>query len=126
MLLFLILLGSLKGFSQDANEALKKVDKQFFIENKGQWNPEVLFLAEVNGLNTWITKGGVTFDFYNTETLPQLNTEVAFQNVERNKLVRKTGQVVKLTLQNSNSHVSIEGNEKSNQKGKWVFRPHLR
>ena len=113
MLLFLILLGSLKGFSQDANEALKKVDKQFFIENKGQWNPEVLFLAEVNGLNTWITKGGVTFDFYNTETLPQLNTEVAFQNVERNKLVRKTGQVVKLTLQNSNSHVSIEGNEKS-------------
>jgi hypothetical protein len=38
-----------------------------FIENKGQWNPEVQFLAKMNGINAWITKSGVVYDFNKIE-----------------------------------------------------------
>ena len=35
-----------------------------FIENKGQWNSEILFLASFNNLNVWITKKGLVYDSY--------------------------------------------------------------
>ncbi|MBX3164787.1 MAG: hypothetical protein KF900_09915 [Bacteroidetes bacterium] len=41
--------------------------QQFFIENKGQWHADVLYLVRTGGLDAWITKAGVTYDFYATE-----------------------------------------------------------
>lgn len=38
-----------------------------FIENKGQWNSDVLFAARLKGMSAWIKKDGVVFDFYKTE-----------------------------------------------------------
>ncbi|MCX7652374.1 MAG: SBBP repeat-containing protein [Bacteroidia bacterium] len=35
-----------------------------FIENRGQWAPEVLYLWSQAGLNAWITRSGVVYDFY--------------------------------------------------------------
>lgn len=36
----------------------------YFIENKGQWPKNVLFLTKSNGVNTWITKEGVIYDYH--------------------------------------------------------------
>ncbi|MCS6789625.1 MAG: SBBP repeat-containing protein [Bacteroidia bacterium] len=36
----------------------------FFIQNKGQWDSQVLYLYRQPGLNAWITKQGVVYDFY--------------------------------------------------------------
>jgi len=33
-----------------------QINNNFFIQNKGQWNPEVKFLARIGGMNAWITK----------------------------------------------------------------------
>ena len=55
-ILFLILI-SAKLFSA-------KGDNCVFIENKGQWPKEVLFLLQSNGVDTWITKQGMTYDVY--------------------------------------------------------------
>ena len=48
-------------FSQSADKALNQVDKKYFIENKGQWDSEVLYLCRMGGLDAWITKSGVNY-----------------------------------------------------------------
>jgi hypothetical protein len=41
-----------------------------FIENRGQWPQDVLYLTQLNGLNAWITKQGITYDFYELNPFP--------------------------------------------------------
>lgn len=36
-----------------------------FIENKGQWPKEALFLGRSRGLDVWVTRNGVRYDAYN-------------------------------------------------------------
>ena len=35
-----------------------------FIENKGQWNSEVRYMARLRGMNVWLTDGGFVYDFH--------------------------------------------------------------
>jgi hypothetical protein len=51
----------------NAEQALQKTDRHFFIENKGQWHPDVLYLTRMGGLDVWITKYGVNYTFYKIE-----------------------------------------------------------
>lgn len=37
-----------------------------FIENRGQWNSEALFLAQAKGMSAWITPRGITLDLHRT------------------------------------------------------------
>ncbi len=54
--------------SMEANELLEnRSSKTFFIENKGQWPEEVKYLAEISGMNAWITDKGVVYDYYKIE-----------------------------------------------------------
>ncbi|MCS7075845.1 MAG: hypothetical protein NZ455_04010 [Bacteroidia bacterium] len=45
-----------------AQSALAKADRLFFIENKGQWHSDVLYLCRMGGLDFWITKYGVNYN----------------------------------------------------------------
>ncbi|GEM_PF-445781 len=40
---------------------------EFFIENKGQWDSEVLYLARIGGMHYWITKSGIVYDVFKIE-----------------------------------------------------------
>ena len=42
-------------------------NKNYFIENKGQWPEEVKYLAKIGGMNAWITNSGVVYDYYKIE-----------------------------------------------------------
>jgi hypothetical protein len=59
---------SLLTAEQNQQQALQQFNTKdksnFFIENKGQWDSEVLYLAKINGLNAWITKSGVVYDYF--------------------------------------------------------------
>ena len=66
LLLFQIIPGIITN-THASNRLVQRVDKSFFIENKGQWDEEVLFLAKIGGMNAWITKTGVVYDFYKLE-----------------------------------------------------------
>lgn len=44
-----------------------KIQNLYFIENKGQWHDDVLFLCRMGGLDAWITKYGVNYNFYKVE-----------------------------------------------------------
>ncbi len=58
-----------------AQNVLNSSNRGFFIENKGQWSAEVIYLAQIGGMNAWITKTGVIYDYYNIErTYDQIKT----------------------------------------------------
>jgi len=41
-----------------------------FIENKGQWDSRVKFLARSDGVDSWVTKDGVVYDFHKSVSGP--------------------------------------------------------
>ncbi len=53
---------------------------EFFIENKGQWDSEVLYLARIGGMHYWITKSGVVYDVFKME----INHQEFLENGEPN------------------------------------------
>ncbi|MCX7769406.1 MAG: MopE-related protein [Flavobacteriales bacterium] len=98
----------------DAQRALSGVDRQFFIENKGQWPQEVLYLARLGGLNAWITRSGVVYDFYQLK-----EKEGAKANAERplpQKFEEKDyslhGHVVRLNHTGAGAAASGQGQRK--------------
>ncbi|MBN2572812.1 MAG: SBBP repeat-containing protein [Ignavibacteriales bacterium] len=103
---FLLLLFTISNFiySQysEPTKELNKVDKTFFIENKGQWPEEVRYLANIKGMQTWITDFGVVYDFYSLE-IDKTNKENSdkFPNPE---ICKKIGNVVKLKLEGINNY----------------------
>jgi hypothetical protein len=58
----------LKGKNeQQAISSMERLDKRYFIENKGQWPRDVLYLCRMGGLDFWITRYGMNFTFYKIE-----------------------------------------------------------
>ncbi len=66
--------------------------KNFFIENKGQWPENVLFLTHIGGLDAWITEQGVLFDFFK------------FEKSSANSTIETISEIQDLTL-NRNGHI---------------------
>ncbi len=101
--------------TQQAQEALQKVNKQFFIENKGQWPDEVLFLTRMGGLDAWITKNGITYDFYRLEetNTPENKREILSELHDIPNYIRN-GHVVKTELSHTNPSPIPAGKYKQN------------
>jgi hypothetical protein len=96
-----------------AQNALDKAGDHFFIENKGQWPAEVLYLARIGGLDAWITRNGVLYDFYRLQEVQgSAKTEEVLPNKFEHKDFTKTGHRVLYKLQGNNSLVNTEGKEK--------------
>jgi hypothetical protein len=118
---FTCLLGAASVFAMQpsrpltAEQAMQKADKQFFIENKGQWPDQVLFLYQNNGLITWITKKGMVHDFYTIR--------------EEENSTRKIGHVVSISNLNAQENVITQAENKqqayynffmSSDQSKWA------
>lgn len=89
------------------------MNQHYFIENKGQWPSEVLFLARLRGLNAWVTKTGVTYDHF---MITQIESRQNFahmpphekEEAERNNYAIK-GHVVKFDFIHANENPSAQG-----------------
>jgi hypothetical protein len=118
--IFTCLLGAASVFATQpssnltAEQALQKTDKQFFIENKGQWHSDVLYLTRMGGLDVWITKYGVNYTFYQIEKNPNAkNAEHLPGKFDREmEDASLLGHRVLLKLQNHNAHPQREGKQK--------------
>ena len=64
IILLLTLIASIAFANSDPNQLLQKTKSNFFIQNKGQWPKEVKYLARIGGMNAWINKYGVVYDYY--------------------------------------------------------------
>ncbi|MFC2129871.1 SBBP repeat-containing protein [Bacteroidota bacterium] len=90
-----------------------------FIENKGQWSPEVCFLAKINGMNTWITTYGVVYDFYKIEydennAFDSLGNAEPIDPMEEDiEIAHRKGHVVKMLFEDSGQNIEFIGNGKS-------------
>jgi hypothetical protein len=119
-------------------QTLNKTDKSFFIENKGQWAPEVKYLARIGGMNAWITNSGVVYDYYQIKrNFDKTKTEKMNPREKQeyeNKNTSVQGHVVKMQLVNAENDVTSSGNDKregyynyfiGNDKSKWANFVHL-
>jgi hypothetical protein len=83
-----------------------------FIENKGQWHPDVLYLCRLGGLDAWITKWGVNYTFFKLEEKPSAEGREPFL---REKLGRREveliGHRVLMKLRGCAAHPQREGRE---------------
>lgn len=87
-----------------AQQNLNNVNSQFFIENKGQWPSEVLYLTQIGGLNTWITSKGMLYEFYKTQEINK--TE---KGKFDDKQYKSWGQRISYTLSGDNETRKTEG-----------------
>lgn len=91
-------------------------ERLFFIENKGQWSADVLFLCRMNGLDAWITKKGVNYTFYKRDiAFLQRNLNCHFDKIEdENKSTSIIGHRVLFELHGTSEIFFSEGLNKQN------------
>jgi hypothetical protein len=84
-----------------------------FVENHGQWDSDGLFLARAAGLDAWVTKNGITYDFYKLQRDPNshygdLNPDLKDNPMDYNRV----GHVVFMTFDGSTGSKAITGTQK--------------
>ena len=94
-------------------------DKQYFVENKGQWPREVLFMTRMAGVDIWITDHGVVYDFNKmrektgTKAKKKINLTQSKDKREQIENSERYGQIVRMTLQDIIPGSIPEGKERS-------------
>jgi hypothetical protein len=83
-----------------------------FIENKGQWHPDVLYLCRLGGLDAWITKWGVNYTFFKLEEKPSAQAREPFLREKfGHREVELIGHRVLMKLRGCAAHPQREGRE---------------
>ena len=100
-------------------------NQHFFIENKGQWPSEVLFLARLRGLNAWITKTGVTYDHFKFTRIEASQnfahlTPHEKEEAERNNYLIQ-GHVVNFAFIHANGNPFAQGDMPSSVKRNYFL-----
>jgi hypothetical protein len=120
--------GSIRAASNVA-----QTDKNFFIQNKGQWNPEVKYLACIGGMNAWITNSGVVYDYYKInkkiDETQAFNMNFRDKQEFENKEFSIEGNVVNMRMVNAEIKIVQTGNGRldgyynyflGNDQNKWA------
>jgi hypothetical protein len=83
-----------------------------FIENKGQWHPDVLYLCRLGGLDAWITKWGVNYTFFKLEEKASAEAREPFLREKfGRRQVELIGHRVLMRLRGCAAHPQREGRE---------------
>lgn len=79
-----------------------------FIANQGQWPEQVLFMTNLGGLDAWITRNGVVYDFYQ---LVSTKTEGVndFKSVETTQQTGRKGHVIGMQYLNASTQIAVSG-----------------
>ncbi|GIV44686.1 MAG: hypothetical protein KatS3mg035_1809 [Bacteroidia bacterium] len=108
----------------EAQKKMSNLDRRYFVENKGQWHSDVLYLCRMGGLDAWITKYGVNYTFYKVERNTSIpaghgNTSIPAGGKRKGKFDHDylensilLGHRVLLKLQNHNPAPQHEGKQK--------------
>jgi len=108
------LTGSSKTLTAEQQKQFEKAKSNLvFIENKGQWHSDVLYLCRMGGLDAWITKYGVNYTFYKLEEVSSTERkEHALPDKFKHKDYNMIGHRVLMKLQNHNPNPAREGKQK--------------
>ncbi len=108
---FMLLHGQNKSVME---QRLNDYDRLFFIENRGQWHSDVLYLCRMGGLDAWITKYGVNYNFYKIENDSKIQKNTTKDKFNYEDLENKflLGHRVIFELQNYNLNPQTEGSQR--------------
>jgi len=124
-LLIFLTIGSINLFAQKSEQPKSR----FFIENKGQWDNQVQYLARLNGLNLWVTNSGVVYDYYRLERDERMQLESGEPNHHAGEVKRMWGHVINSLFLGTNEHFTTQVFDKSeayynyfigNDESKWA------
>ena len=131
MKLFIIFYCCFNVIDLCGNSQIKIIKESFFIENKGQWIPEVKFLSSLPGCNIWVTDNDIVFDYYQNDCSPEpkcftkINHDLDFKDKGKNLQKRAVlSQVIKMHFENSNFNINgrnISGCNKLNSYNNYLI-----
>ncbi len=78
-----------------------------FIENRGQWHPDVRFAAQCGNTSVWITTTGIVFDHYTLSSQPEQRTQ-SYLPPDR---AQRRGHVVRMEFQGAAATAGVRGLE---------------
>ncbi|MDP4114805.1 MAG: SBBP repeat-containing protein [Bacteroidota bacterium] len=117
LFLFISLLTiTLYAGNENTQQKLNGVNKNFFIQNTGQWPSEVKYLAKVGGMNAWITNSGVVYDYYkinrnySQQQSPKLTPDKQSELEQSNTSIK--GHIVKMQLVDVNVNAVCTGDNR--------------
>jgi len=89
----------------------KHPEKINIIENKGQWDSDINYMAKIGGGNVWFKNTSFTFEFFNQEDLHKLHlaTHGKYSPAVTDKIRQ---HAYSLNFLNANSNVKMKSNEK--------------
>lgn len=88
------------------NQALAQNPLSFaFIENAGQWDDQALFYAGTPGLDVWMNKSGLVYDFFR-KTRTEFDKQLGTMSLDPGK---RSGQVISLNFLGSNPTATAKG-----------------
>lgn len=82
-----------------------------FVENRGQWDAQAKFMAQIPGAHVWVTDQGLVYDFYRTETPP--NSQHPTPNTQDSTPSTRRGHVVRM---------EFVGGEAANSRGEFALQ----
>ena len=86
-------------------------EKINIIENKGQWDSEINYMAKIGGGNVWFKNNSFTFEFFNQEDIQKLHA--ATHGKYAPSLTDRIRQhAYSLNFVNTNTDVKMKSNEK--------------
>jgi hypothetical protein len=115
VLILSIVFTNIYAQKKQSKAVMQITGNKYFVENKGQWNEEVLYMCHMGGLNAWITKNGVAYDFYKIESKEEneLNGHYAHKQMrEEHKNTRILGHNVFFRFVNRNKSFKTEALDK--------------
>ena len=136
--LLILILTLVSATASNGLQTQSNANAPTFIENKGQWPEEVLYLANLSGMNAWITTTGVTYDHF---TVTRQNNPQEFRFLPPHERREKEGDgisiqghVVRMTMLNVNCKAQASNQDHqscyhnyfiSNDPSKWASNVQL-
>lgn len=80
------------------------INNYCFIENKGQFNSSIKYVAYLPNMNVIIDNNSFIYDFYSdTKEFYNSSNYVSYKNVEKNYSIFRKGQVIDIEFEKSNT-----------------------
>lgn len=110
---FALVMLSSTAIMADNQPAINTKNATFFIENKGQWPEEVLYMTSVSGMRAWITKEGVVYDHFVIEqedkTFSIAEADITDKHQRSAPAGTVKGHVINMKMQGVNDLLMAEG-----------------
>jgi gliding motility-associated-like protein len=100
---------------------MARASQPYFIENKGQFHPNIQFLLEIDGMIVYFEKDGVKYVFYDRESYHEMMVHSHQPEKKHTKTHRIDYHVIKTTFDGGDTSRNIVGSSPANFYQNYFF-----